>query len=255
VLGGAILLFGLMAVPDLDDPQLSDAGGGLQHLVLTTVGSGFGIPFLVCVVVAVLVCSLAVHTATIRMMFAMARDNNLPAGERLARISPKRKTPVVPAVVVGVLTVLILVVNVGQPQIFLVLTSLAVGMIYLAYLLVTIPLLVARVRGRWPVPLPDGTKAPFSLGRWGLPVNVLAVLWGVAMMVNLLWPRREVYNPAAPFHWYLQWGAVLFILVVVGGGLVYYRLRLRHSSGVLASHALRTPAGVDAPGPKSEDVA
>ncbi|MFB9376876.1 APC family permease [Kineococcus gynurae] len=237
VLGGLIILLGLMAVPDLSDPLLGSSAGGLQHLVLTTVGSGFGLPFLACVVVAVLVCSLAVHTATIRMMFAMARDNNLPAGEALSRISPKFKTPVLPAIVVGVLAVVILVVNVGQPQIFLVLTSLAVGMIYLAYLLVTVPLLVARLRGRWPVPMADGSKAPFTLGRWGLPVNILAVLWGVAMMANLLWPRAEVYNPTEPFHWYLQYGALLFIAISVGGGLLYYRLRLRHRSGVLASHS------------------
>lgn len=245
VLGGLILLFGLMSVPNLDDPLLASSNGGLQHLVLSTVGSGFGKPFLVCVVVAVLVCSLAVHTATIRMMFAMARDNNLPAGAKLARISPKHRTPVVPAVVVGVLAIVILVVNVGQPQIFLVLTSLAVGMIYLAYLLVTVPLLVARLRGRWPTPMPDGSSAPFTLGRWGLPVNVLAVLWGVGMMVNLLWPRGEVYNPSAPFHWYLKWGALLFIAVVVGGGILYYRLRLRHTSGVLAEHA-STPVDLTA---------
>ncbi|MEH3078580.1 MAG: APC family permease [Quadrisphaera sp.] len=241
VLGGLILLMALMSAPDLDDPLIGDPAGGLQHLVLTTVGSGFGVPFLVCVVVAVLVCSLAVHTATVRMAFAMARDNNLPFAERLAHISPRFKTPVLPAVVVGVLALVVLVVNVGQPQIFTVITSLAVGMIYLAYLVVTVSLLVARLRGTWPRPLPDGTRAPFSLGRWGLPVNVLAVLWGVAMMTNLLWPRRDVYNAAPPYHWYLQYGAVLFIVVVVGGGALYYRARLRHRSGVLASHSSAAP--------------
>jgi amino acid transporter len=55
------------------------------------------------------------HTATIRIMFAMARDNNLPGGAALARVHPVRRTPVVPAVVIGVLAVLILVVNIRQP--------------------------------------------------------------------------------------------------------------------------------------------
>ncbi len=65
------------------------------------------------------------------------------------------------------------------------------------------------------------------------------------MMVNLLWPRGEVYNPSAPFHWYLKWGALLFIAVVVGGGILYYRVRLRHTSGVLAEHA-STPVDLTA---------
>ena len=31
------------------------------------------------------------------------------------------------------------------------------------------------------------------------------------MAINLGWPRREVYNAAEPYHWYLQWGAAVFI--------------------------------------------
>ena len=41
----------------------------------------------------------------------------------------------------GVVAVLILVVNIGSPQIFTAVTSVAIIMIYLAYLLVTAPML------------------------------------------------------------------------------------------------------------------
>ena len=41
--------------------------------------------------------------------------------------------------------------------------------------------------------MPEGL---FSLGRWGLPVNILAVLYGAVMVVNLAWPRPEVYDPS-----------------------------------------------------------
>jgi amino acid transporter len=241
VLGGLILLFGLMSVDDLGDPQLSSATGGLQYVLLQAAGNGLGKAFLVCIVVAITVCCLAVHTATIRMMFAMARDNNLPFAARLARVDPRRKTPVVPAVLIGVLSISILLVNIRQPQIFTTITSIAVVMIYLAYLLVTVPMLVARLRGRWPLPGARGDRRYFSLGRLGLPVNVLAVLWGAGMALNLAWPRREVYNATEPYHWYLQWGAALFIGVIALAGLAYYRLRQRHRTGVLPDHAAERP--------------
>jgi urea carboxylase system permease len=239
-LGGLILLFGLMAVDDLADPALSSSTGGLQYVLLQAAGSVVGKVFLAAIVVAITVCCLAVHTATIRMMFAMARDNNLPFAGRLARVHPTRRTPVVPAVLVGLLAIGILVLNIRQPQIFTVLTSIAVVMIYLAYLLVTVPMLLARLRGRWPSPDPGGADDGryFSLGRWGLPVNVLAVLWGGGMALNLAWPRREVYNATEPHHWYLQWGAFVFIGAIALTGLAYYLLRQRHRSGVLAEHAL-----------------
>jgi hypothetical protein len=112
-------------------------------------------------------------------------------------------------------------------------------MIYLAYLLVTVPMLAARLRGRWPLPAEaaPGGRRYFTLGRWGLPVNVLAVLWGGGMALNLAWPRREVYNATEPHHWYLQWGAFVFIGAIALAGLTYYLLRQRHRSGVLAEHA------------------
>jgi urea carboxylase system permease len=239
ILGGLILLFAIMAVSDINSPDI--AAGGLQFVVLDVLGSTMGKVFLICVAIAVTVCCLAVHTATIRMMFAMARDNNLPAGERLAKVDPKRKTPVVPAVLIGILALLILVVNIQQPQIFTVITSIGIIMIYVAYLLVTVPMLVSRLRGRFP-PKDARAKGYFTLGKLGLPINVIAVLWGAGMAINLAWPRKEVYNATEPFHWYLQYGAVLFVGVVFFGGLAYYWFVQRHKTGVLASHAVESTA-------------
>lgn len=235
LLGGAILLFAILAAPDLGDERLGMSSGGLQLIVLQALGSNLGKAFLIAVVLAVTVCALAVQAATIRIVFAMARDNNLPGGSVLARVHPVRRTPVVPAVAVGVLAVLILIVNIRQPQIFTVVTSIAIILVYLAYLLVTGPMLLARLRGAWPPPPQPGT---FSLGRFGLPVNVLAVLWGTTFAVNLGWPRAEVYDAVEPRHWYLQYGAPLAVGTVVLGGLALYRLRQRHRTGVVPEHAV-----------------
>ncbi|MET0973889.1 MAG: APC family permease [Thermoleophilaceae bacterium] len=237
ILGGAILLFAILSVPDINSPEIAE--GGLQYVVLAVLGETMGKVFLICVAIAVTVCCLAVHTATIRMMFAMARDNNLPAGERLAKVDPVRKTPVVPAVLVGVLALLILVVNIQQPQIFTVITSIGIIMIYLAYLFVTVPMLVTRLRGRWP-PKDAREQGWFTLGKLGLPINIIAVVWGVGMSINLAWPRKEVYNATEPFHWYLQYGAILFISVVFIGGLAYYWFVQRHKTGVLESHRVQS---------------
>jgi amino acid transporter len=163
----------------------------------------------------------------------MARDNALPAGARLARIHPRFHTPVVPAVLIGVVAVLILVVNIGTPAIFTAVTSVAVIMIYLAYLLVTVPMLVKRLRGQWPGD--DAARGRyFSLGRWGLPVNVLAVVWGAVMALNIAWPRSEVYGEGA-----LRFVAFLFIGAVVVLGLAWYFAKGRYQIGTLPEHMAR----------------
>jgi urea carboxylase system permease len=244
VIGGLILLFALMAVGDINAKDISTAG--LQFIILDVLGTTIGKIFLWCVVIAITVCNLAVHTAAIRMMFAMARDNNLPAGAHLARVDPRTKTPIIPAVLIGVLAIVILVVNIRQPQIFVVITSIGIIMIYIAYLLVTGPMLLARMRGEFRHE--DAQEGYFTLGRWGLPVNVAAVVWGLAMAINLAWPRASVYNATAPFHWYLKWGAVLFVGIVMGGGFLYYWVVQRHKTGTLEAHAYTAPgsAGVTA---------
>lgn len=232
VIGGLILLLGILAAPDLSDPALGDAAGGLQLIVLQTLGGPLGKAFLVCIVVAITVCALAVHAAATRLMFAMARDNALPAGPTLARIDPRRKAPVAPAVVIGIAALLVLAVNLGTPEVFTAVTSVAVIMIYLAYLLVTVPLLVSRMRGQWPTI--DAPQGYFSLGRLGLPVNVVAVVWGAGMALNLAWPRVSVYGDNGP----LQYIAFLFIGSVVVLGLGWYVLHGRHHRGTLPEHAL-----------------
>ncbi|WP_440708205.1 APC family permease [Herbiconiux sp. YIM B11900] len=251
VIGGLILLFGILAAPELGDPALGEASGGLQLIVLQALGGPLGTAFLVCIVIAVTVCALAVHTAGIRLMFAMARDNALPGSRMLARVDPKRKAPVVPAVVIGVLAVLILTIDIGAAEIFTAITSVAVILIYLAYLLVTVPLLIARFKGEWRSPARaarsensqsgDRAERPadaasrrhFSLGRLGLPINIVAVLWGAGMAVNLAWPRVEVYGDDG----LLRYIAVLFIGAVVVSGLAWYLLRGRHHVGTLPDHA------------------
>ena len=80
------------------------------------------------------------------------------------------------------------------------------------------------------------------MGKWGVPVNILAVLWGGAMTVNLVWPRPEIYNSVPPFEWYLQWGGVMFVAAVIIGGALLYRLKIRHQTGVLAEHAAAVAA-------------
>ena len=161
VAGMLLLLFALMAAPDLHNPDV--ASGGLPYIVKSVLGDTLGDILLWDVVVAITVCCLAIHTASIRMMFSMARDNALPGSGYIAKVSEKSRTPIVPSIIVGLLAMLILLVNIRQTQIFTVITGVAIVMIYLAYLCVTTPLLLRRIGG-W-----DGLKARRRavLARWG----------------------------------------------------------------------------------------
>jgi hypothetical protein len=142
--------------------------------------------------------------------------------------------------VVGVGAAIALAVNWNQSAVFTALASLCVAMLHLAYLGVTLPLLVERLRlrragGLEPGVAEDG-RPLFSLGRFGIAVNAVAVVYQVVMVVmvvNLVWPRAAIYDLTGG-TWWLQWSALLFIgLTLLIGAVVHWRNRVRHGGAIM----------------------
>src|SRR5205823_3820172 len=182
---GAIFLFAtVLAVPGSMGKFVSDIGAGKDPFPLVTIiQSNFpgwaSNLYLLVVFAAIYVCCLAIQTSTIRLAFGMARDGKLPLGRVWNNVQPALHTPVGTCIVVGVLAGLPLLYYTGAALIAIG----ATGMIYLSYILGNLAILFARFRG-WPK-----ESAPFKLGQWGTIVNILALVWGIAMEVNFLWPR------------------------------------------------------------------
>jgi hypothetical protein len=109
----------------------------------------------------------------------MARDNTLPFSKPLARVSPTLHTPVWTCIVVALISAIPFIKYAGVG----IIAIAATGMIYLSYFLGNLVIMRARARG-WPK-----ASAPFRLGRWGVVVNILGLLYGGAMLINFAWPR------------------------------------------------------------------
>ncbi|HET9104695.1 MAG TPA: amino acid permease [Solirubrobacteraceae bacterium] len=251
IIGGLLILLAIM-----DVKHIKDGANGLPFIIKEALGNTTGNVFLVDSAIAISVCTLAVMASCIRLLFAMARDSRLPFGNHIARVSGTRRVPVVPALVVGILAIAILAINYGNQSAFLALTSVAIVMFYLAYLGVTIGMLRRRFNGTWP----RKEHGPyFSLGRWGLPVNIIAVFYGLIVAVNIAWPRSAVYDSLAgtkdpitghivPGHWYWQYIAILFIgIVFLIGAAYYFAVYRRTPIEVLREHAAAVPDLAEAP--------
>ena len=86
-----------------------------------------------------------------------------------------------------------------------------------------------QARGQSSAATAEGTdehgKRLFSLGKWAIPVTLVAVVYQVLAVINLAWPRSSVYDLTG-HTWWLKWSAVLFIgITLVVGYLVHLRLR------------------------------
>lgn len=225
VIGGVFIWATLMAVPNLKT-GIKDALGPAQ-VIDANFSSAFATTYLLVVSAAIFVCLLSIQANVMRLAFGMARDDRLPASRFLSRVHATHRTPAVACVTVSVLAAIPLAQYAGAG----ILAIAATGMIYLSYFLGGAAILRARLRG-WP-----RQPAPFSLGRWGIPVSLLGLAWGGGMLVNFAWPRA-VSNPtpnqtgkALNFHWaWLNDRPVLWtVLVVIAAvGAVYYTLVQRH---------------------------
>ena len=231
---GAVFLFAcLLAIPNLNDAIKGSFGPA--DIIDANFGNAFSTVFLLVVSAAIFVCCLAIETSTIRLCFGMSRDDSLPISRTLSKVNRTWHTPIGSCIAIGLLAAIPFVQYAG---VFIVAIG-ATAMIYLSYLIGNLALLRARLGG-WP-----RVKAPFSLGRWGLPLNLLALAWGGGMLINFAWPRIQS-NPTpyqavnAKGHLTLNFGwhwldnrPVLwttFIAIALVGGIYFVLVQRRKPS-------------------------
>lgn len=244
IIGGVFLLGTLMSIPNMHT-AINGLWGPAQ-IIEANFSTPFATIYLLVVTAAIFVCCLSIMAATIRLCFGMSRDNQLPFSKVLSRVAPSLHTPVATCLAVGILAAVPLIQFSGAG----IIAIAATGMIYLSYFLCNIAILRARLKG-WPK-----TDAPFKLGRWGLVVNVVGLLYGGAMLVNFAWPRPQS-NPKPnetvsgntqllDFHigWLngipILWTVVVVIALI---GVIYYVVVGRNKQ----FPAVVAPAGDDAP--------
>jgi urea carboxylase system permease len=236
VLGAVLIFLALLAIPKLTDPSVS--GLGLSYVVNAISNDTVSKILLADVALALFGAATAAQALLARIIFAMARDNQLPAAHLLATVSRRTQVPVVATLVAAVVPVAIMLIGLVNPKLFQAVVSIALILVYLAYLCVTVPTLRRRLAG-WPRSEGD-QPGLLSLGRWGLPINAVAVVGGAVMAVNLGWPRAEFFGPA----WYQQYVAVFMIPLIALAGAAYYWVAVRGKQQVLAEHR---PGAQDAP--------
>jgi urea carboxylase system permease len=229
--GGLLILGGLMAAPSLTDGNLG--AFGLAWVVEERFGGVLGRLLLCCVAVAVFACTLACQTSGARMMYSMAREKALPGHRFLAKVSPRTGIPIITSIAVGAGAAIALLVNINSTTIFTALASICIAMLYIAYLGVTLPLLVVRIRhantDKFPAGYDEHGKPLFSIGRWGILVNALAVVYQAIMAINLMWPRVFIYDLTPDGTWWLQWSASLFVGFTLLLGAGYFIVRQLHT--------------------------
>ncbi|MDA8206787.1 MAG: amino acid permease [Thermaerobacter sp.] len=179
----------------------------ITYILAANFGTAVSQIFLWVVVLAFLSCGAAVQAAATRVFYSYARDGMIFGHQWLRQVSPRFQTPT-NALIVSAVVALAFSLSARFESI---LTSFAVVGIYLAFQLIVLGWIIARVKGF------RAQEGGFRLGAIGPVVAALALIYGVSMMVNLARPL----TPSAP--WYLNYEVILATLaVLVLGAIVYF---------------------------------
>jgi amino acid transporter len=212
---GALVILNAFAVTLAHpDPRAVVAGADVDP-VTTAVVASFGSwsmkPFAAIVLVGFVACGMAAQGITARSIYSIARDGALPASGFLRKVD-SHQTPSGALFATTVVACLGLLLGLESAAIGSLITFGTAG-IYVAFLMVALAALVARLRGTWK---PAGRV---RLGRAGTVLNAAAVAWLAFETVNIAWPRESLAPPGAPF--YQVWAAAIVLAAIVLAGLAY----------------------------------
>ncbi|KAF4556959.1 Amino acid permease-like protein 19 [Elsinoe fawcettii] len=217
-LGGfCVLLAVLFNITDDNSAAYSSANGlSFLQLLAQTQSGALAEALGAMIFILVIFCSAAVFVATTRITWAFARDGGLPFSGPLARINPTHHIPVTAYILTILLTLLLSLINLGSLVAFNAVISLVIASFFGTYAL---PIyLIARQRWRDPSWIQSNIPK-WNLGRFGLAVNVYALIFITFIFFFCFWP---VVTPvtAPTMNWaILMWGASMLF------GVVFYHLR------------------------------
>lgn len=229
-----VLLTGLAVTLALRNPE-DAVSGALADPVFTAVTQGLGgwseKPFILLILIAFFACAISIQTYIGRAVYSFARDRQLPFSSKLATVGP-RQIPYVSLIVTAVLASLGLLLGLnGNAAATLI--AFGSGGFYFIFLTVAVVALVARLTGRW-----NPAGGLLKLGRSGLVINVIAVVWLLFEAINIAWPRVEL----APVDgsWVQVWAVILVFSVLFVAGLLYVVIAKPHTK--LPAAAVTEPA-------------
>ncbi|WP_375406368.1 amino acid permease [uncultured Amnibacterium sp.] len=219
VLASGILGFLFLLVVTMlagDPAELAKSSTPIADVVTRVLGPVVGNVLLVLVVIAIFACGMVILMSGVRLVWAMSRDNRFPGHSLFDKVSPRTGTPFAATVLMLVITEAILLVFAFQTDALFTLFGAATLLPAVIYAATVILYIVKRKS----LPASQG----FSLGRFEVPVIVLASIW-------LLFELSIFRDASFASAW-----LYVVVMVVIGGIYLVVLLARRGVKGLAMPH-------------------
>ena len=167
------------------------------------------------IVIMLAACAVSEVAAASRQIWSFARDGGLPGHSWLSRVTPGWNIPL-PAVAVSLLvSALLSLINIGSTVALNAITSLGAIAVLISYFLTISCVVHRRLKG------PALPTRPWSLGKWGLVINVSALAFLIPVIFFLTWP---LVTPVTAMT--MNWSSVMLVGTLIIA-TVYYVVKGR----------------------------
>lgn len=205
----ALFSFGgyVLAAPNLDEIVAGEVADPIPSILEGSLGPVGAKLFLLIAILAFISCVLSLQAAASRLIFSFARDGMMPGHRWLSKVTEGTKVPRNALIVACTAPALICVLIWFNDGILVAVTSFAILGIYLAFQMVVLASLRQRAKGWKPA-------GPWSLGAWGIVVNVLALAYGIFAMILLA-------RPGETGEFFADYVVLIGLVVVLAVGFLY----------------------------------
>ena len=211
-LGLVFLISYLFCITNIDDALNDPTGYPHMWVFQQTVAMGGvnGLAFIV--IILIFAGTVSFNLSTSRQTWAFARDAGLPFYRWIAHIHSKLQVPVNAVTVTCVFTILLSLINIGSDVAFNAIISLNLVSLMLTYTISIGCVLYRRITA--PELLPN---ARWSLGKWGVPINVIGVAYSFFAFFWCFWPNSASVDAKS-----FNWASVMFAAVAIISTLDYF---------------------------------
>jgi choline transport protein len=220
-LGLVFLITYLFCITSVDD-ALNDASGYPFIFVFSQSVSPAGVKGLTFIVVILIFAgTLGFNLSTSRQTWSFARDRGLPFSSWIAHVDPKLHLPVNSVTLTCGITIALSLINLGSDVAFNAIISLNLVSLMITYTISIGCVLYRRIYH--PELLP---ACRWSLGKWGVPINAISVVYSMFAFFWSFWPNAQPVDLEG-----FNWASVMFVGVFIISTIYYFAIARKHFKG------------------------
>lgn len=202
----------LFAMPDVEAAINHPTGYPFLYVFQSAVRPSGVNALTIIVLLLVSAANINFGASTARQTFAFARDGGLPFSSWIAKVDSEKEIPSNAILLSSLIAALLALINIGSTTAFNAIVSLQVVSLMFTYTCSLSCVLYRRIKH--PELLPS---ARWSLGQWGIPVNIIGLVYAIFSFFWSFWPT---FTPVTVTDF--NWSVVIFVAVFFFCLVMYY---------------------------------